>query len=269
MSTRPPPAANHPKGLEVQIIEKETRATAISMGHPLPITRNHPDFPALNVARAWLGEHRASSGQLYNRLREVRGLNYGDYAYIEYFNRPGAQFFPSPNIARRSQLFEIWIRPVAPENAHMSMRIALYELQKLIDRGLTQEQFENTRDYLMKNVYLMTANQNQRLGYALDSWWYDMPEYTEAMRSAYAKLTREDVNKAIKTYLSAKNLHIVAITKDAEGLKNQLVSDAPSSIQYDAPKPELAEEDAVIGNLKLNIKPENVTIVKVDDVFAK
>ncbi|MGZ8868284.1 MAG: M16 family metallopeptidase, partial [Thermoanaerobaculia bacterium] len=258
-----------PNGLELHIVQKETRATAISMGHPIPVTRNHADFAALNVARAWLGEHRASSGQLYNRLREVRGLNYGNYAYIEYFNRPGGQFFPSPNIARRSQIFEIWIRPVVPENAQMSMRIALHELQKLIDNGLTQEQFENTRDYLMKNVYLMTANQSQRLGYGLDSWWYGMGEYTETMRSRYAKLTREEVNGAIKKHLSAKNLHVVIITKDAEGLKNLLAKDELSSIKYDAPKPELAEEDKVIGAYKLSIKPEKVKILPVDEVFAK
>ncbi|HUP48127.1 MAG TPA: pitrilysin family protein [Thermoanaerobaculia bacterium] len=262
-------AAKQPKGLEIEIIQKETRATAISMGHPISVTRNHPDFAALNVARAWLGEHRASSGQLFNRIREVRGLNYGNYAYIEYFNRPGGQFFPSPNIARRSQLFEIWIRPVVPENAQMSMRIALYELRNLIENGLTEEQFRNTRDYLMKNVFLMTANQNQQLGYTLDSWWYGMPEYTETLRSRYAKLTREQVNKAIRKHLSATNLHVVIVTKDAEGLKKQLVADGFSSIKYDAPKPELAGEDEVIGRYKLNVKPENVTIVPVEEVFAE
>jgi len=258
-----------PQGLDVQIVKKETRATAISMGHPIPLTRNAADFAALNVARAWLGEHRASMSHLYDRIRELRGLNYGDYAYIEFFNRPGFQFFPSPNIARRNQIFEIWIRPVVPENAQMATRIALYETQKLIDNGLSQEDFEKSRDYLMKNVYLLTANQNQRLGYALDSWWYGMGDYVEAMRAAYAKLTRDDVNRAIKKYLSAKNLQVVIITKDAEGLRETLLKDAPSSIQYDAPKPELAEEDKVIGSYKLNIKPENIRIVNVDDVFAK
>jgi zinc protease len=262
-------AGDKPEGLELNIVQKETRATAISMGLPLPITREDADFAALNIARAWLGEHRASSGQLYNRLREVRGLNYGDYAYIEHFNRPGGQFFPSPNIGRRTQIFEVWIRPVVPENAQMSMRIALYELQRLIDSGMTQEQFEDTRDYLMKNVYLMTANQNQRLGYALDSWWYGIPEYTEYMRGQYAKLTRDDVNRAIKKYLSAKNLHVVVIAKDAQALRDLLVKDEFSSIKYDAPKPELAEEDKVIGNYKLSIAPEKVRIVNVDDVFAK
>jgi zinc protease len=260
---------NAPQGLQVEIIKKETRATAISMGHPIPVLRNSADFAALNVARAWLGEHRASLSHLYDRIREARGLNYGDYAYIEFFDRPGAQFFPSPNIARRNQLFEIWIRPVVPENAQMAMRIALYETQKMIDNGLSEDDFRNTRDYLMKNVYLLTANQNQRLGYALDSWWFGMGDYVDTMRAAYAKLTRDDVNNAIKKYLSARNLHVVIITKDAEGLRDTLLKDEPSSIKYDAPKPHLADEDKVIGSYKLNLKPENVKIVNVDDVFAK
>ena len=41
------PRARQPKGLEVEVIEKETRATAISLGHPIPVTRAHPDFVAL------------------------------------------------------------------------------------------------------------------------------------------------------------------------------------------------------------------------------
>jgi zinc protease len=158
---------------------------------------------------------------------------------------------------------------VVPENAQMATRIALYETQKMIDDGLSQEDFENTRDYLLKNVYLLTSTQNQRLGYALDSWWFGIGDYVDTMRAAYNKLTRDDVNKAIKKYLSAKNLHVVIVTKDAEGLRDTLLKDEPSSIKYDAPKPELAEEDETIGSYKLNIKPENIRIVKVDDVFAK
>ena len=262
-----PIAGRQPSGLNVEIIQKDTRATAMSLGRPISITRKDPDFAALNVARSWLGEHRSSSSHLYNRIREVRGLNYGDYAYIEYFNRPGGQFFPSPNIGRRSQLFEVWIRPVVPVNTQMALRIALYEVQKLVDNGMSQQDFENTRDYLMKNVYLQTANQNQRLGYALDSWWFGIPEYTEFMRSQYAKLTRDDVNRAIKKYFSAKDLEVVIVTKDGQGLRDQLMADAFSQIQYDAPKPELADEDKVIGAYKLNIA--SIRITPVEEIFAK
>ncbi|HEX5134001.1 MAG TPA: insulinase family protein, partial [Thermoanaerobaculia bacterium] len=144
-------AARTPSGIEVEIIEKDTRATAISFGHPIAVTRSHPDFPALSVARAWLGEHRSSVSHLYNRIRETRGMNYGDYAYIEAFPRGMFQFFPDANVARRGQIFEIWIRPVVPENAHMSLRIAVNELDNLIDNGLSEEDFQAARQYLMKN----------------------------------------------------------------------------------------------------------------------
>ena len=257
-----------PKGIEIEIVEKDTRATAISFGHPIAVTRSHPDFAALWLARAWLGEHRSSVSHLYERIREIRGMNYGDYAYIEAFPRGMFQFFPDPNLGRRAQIFEVWIRPVVPENAHMALRIAVHELRKLIDDGLTAEQFEATRNYLMKNVFLMTATQDEQLGYALDSQWYGQGEFTATMREKLSKLTVADVNRAIKKHLSGRNLSVVMIAKDAKDLRDRLTSDAPSTIKYDASKPkELLDEDQVIGVLKL--QPTSVTITPVDQVFAK
>jgi len=217
------PRGRKPQGLEVEIIEKNTRATTISFGLPLEVNRRHPDFPALWLAKTWLGEHRASSSWLYQRIRELRGMNYGDYAYIEAFPRGMFQFFPNPNLGRQSQIFEIWIRPVAPQNAHFALRVALTELGKLVDNGLSKEQFDATRDYLMKNVFVMTATQDQQLGYALDAQWYGTPEFTRMMRDGLAKLSVDDVNAAIKRHLSARNLSVVFITKDAAGLKEKLI----------------------------------------------
>ncbi|MGE5277327.1 MAG: M16 family metallopeptidase [Acidobacteriota bacterium] len=261
--------ARRPAGMEVEIIEKDTRATAISLGFPISVTRSSPDFAALWLARAWLGEHRSSSSHLYQRIREARGMNYGDYAYIEAFPRGMFEFFPDPNVARRAQIFEIWIRPVLPDNAHLALRIAIAELDKLVRNGLSQEDFERTRDYLMKNVYVMTATQNQQLGYALDSKWYGIGEFTSTMRERLGKLTRDDVNRAIRKHLSAGDLSIVIVTKDAGGLKEKLVTDAFSPIRYDGEKPkELLEEDKVIGARKLGIAAEKVRITPVDQVFA-
>ena len=268
----PPPGvtARRPNGIEVEIIQKDTRATAISFGLPIEVTRSHPDFAALYLARTWLGEHRSSTSHLYQRIREVRGMNYGDYAYVEAF--PGGMFamLPNPGVPRRSQIFEVWIRPVVPVNAQMALRIAIHEVDKLITEGLSQADFEATRGYLMKNVFVMTATQNQQLGYALDSKWYGIPEYTAFMREKLAKLTLADVNSAIRKHFSAKDLSVVIVTKDAKGLADQLIADGFSTITYDAPKPkELLEEDKVIGARKLGIKPENVKITPVDEVFAK
>ena len=61
-------------------------------------------------------------------------MNYGDYAYIEAFPRGMFQFFPDPNVARRAQIFEVWIRPGrARERATWRCSIALHELDKLVD----------------------------------------------------------------------------------------------------------------------------------------
>jgi zinc protease len=258
-----------PSGIEVEILEKATRATAISLGFPIDVTRSHPDYPALNVARAWLGEHRIALGQLYQRMREIRGLNYGDYAYIEAFPRGMFGFFPDPNIARQRQIFEIWIRPVLPANGPMSLRIAIYELEKLVAHGLTKEQFETTRSYLMNNVYVMTARQDQQLGYALDSQWYGIGEFTVFMRRALASLTVDAVNSAITRHLNARNLSVVFITRDAAGLKRELLSDAPPPIKYDGAKPaDLLAEDKLVGALRLNMSADRVTVTPIADVFA-
>src|SRR6185436_14837377 len=113
-----------------------------------------------------------------------------------------------------------------------------------------------------------TATQDQQLGYALDSKWYGIPEYTGYMRSALQKLTRDDVNRAIKKHLSAKHLSVVIITKDAKGLRDALVADGFSAIKYDAEKPaDLLAEDKVIGARKLAIRPEALRIIPVDEVF--
>jgi zinc protease len=150
----------------------------------------------------------------------------------------------------------------------MALRIAIHELDQLARTGLSAKDFEATRNYLMKNVFVMTATQNQQLGYALDSQWYGIPEFTEYMRDALRKLTLADVNRVIRRYVQTRDLRIVMVTKDGAALRDRLLKEAPSAVKYDAPKPELAAEDARIGSLKLGIRPEAVQVVPLDQVFA-
>ena len=123
----------------------------------------------------------------------------------------------------------------------------------------------------MKNVYLMTARQDQQLGYALDSQWYGIGEFTDTMRKALQALTRASTSTPPSGSTSrAQDLSIVIITKDAAGLKQALVSDAFSPIKYDGEKPQaLLDEDKVIGALKLDIAADKVRITPIEEVFAK
>ena len=143
-------------GMQISIIQRETRATAISLGFPIPVNRAHKDFAALALVASYFGQHRSSNSYLYQRLREARGLNYGDYAYVEYFPRGMFQFTPDPNLGRSTQIFQIWIRPVEPQNGHFALRAALYEYDKLVREGLSREAFEATRDFLVKYNNILT-----------------------------------------------------------------------------------------------------------------
>jgi zinc protease len=255
-------------GFEAEIIQKETRATAISFGFPIEVNRKHDDFAALWLVRSYFGEHRSSNSYLYQRIREIRGMNYGDYAYIEYFPRGMFQFHPDPNLGRQQQIFQVWIRPVVPQNAHFAVRVAMFELNKLINEGMSQEDFEATRNYLLKFVNILTKDQDKQLGYAMDSRYYGIDEFTKYISEKLKSLTLADVNRVIKKYLQDKNIKFAFITKEAEDLRDRLVNNTPSPITYDAEKPaELLEEDKIIQEYKLDFKPEKVKIRLVEEVF--
>jgi zinc protease len=262
------PAPKLDKGMKIDIVQRETRATAISLGFPIDVNRADKDYAALALVASYFGQHRSSNSYLYGRLRELRGLNYGDYAYIEYFPRGMFQFEPDPNIARQQQIFQIWIRPVEPNNANFTLRAALYEYDKLVKNGLSKEDFEGTRQFLMKYVNILTQTKDDELGYALDSRYYGVPDFNQYMKENLAKLTLEDVNKAIKKYLSTNQMRVVMITKDAEDLKKQIVENQPGKITYASPKPqEVLDEDKVISVFSIPVKAEDITITPVDKVF--
>lgn len=255
-------------GLKIEIVQRETRSTALSLGFPISVTRAHKDWPALVLVASYFGQHRSSNSYLYQRLREARGLNYGDYAYIEYFPRGMFQFQPDPNLGRKLQIFQIWIRPVEPQNGHFILRAALYEYDKLVRNGMSQEDFDETREFLTKYVNVLTATQDAQLGYALDSRYYKIKDFPTYMREQLAKVTLADVNRVIKQYLKSGAMRLAIVTKDAEGLRQAILSNKPSPITYNAPKPkEITDEDKVIERYKIIVKPADVTILPVDRVF--
>ena len=252
----------------VVIVEKDTRSVAISLGFPIALTRQQPDYAALLVATSYLGQHRMSSGLLYREMREKRGLNYGDYAYIEYFPRGMYLMEPEPNLMRQFQIFQIWVRPVEPTNAKFALRLALYELDKLIQNGISQADFERTREFLTKYVNVLTRTRSAELGYAIDGVYVDQPDYNTYLKEHLAKLTRADVNAAIRRYLRTDRLVIAMVAKNGEALKKELASPDASPMTYNSPKPApVMEEDKTVEKWPLGLRVEDITVVKGETVF--
>jgi zinc protease len=250
------------------IVDKDTRSVAMSLGFPISCTRRNQDYAALLVASSYLGQHRMSGSVLYDEMREKRGLNYGDYSYIEYFPRGMYQMEPSPNLGRQYQIFQIWIRPVQPPTAKFALRLALYELDKLIKDGVPEESFDMTRNFVIKYLSVLMRTQSAQLGFAIDGMYYDNPEFAEKLKLNLAKLTRAEVNRVIRRYLRADQLVIVAVTKNGEELKRQLASDDPSPMTYNSPKPaSITDVDKIVEKWPLHLTADAIKVIPADGVF--
>ncbi len=269
--TNPPVVKPKPiEGIEVLIVEKKgASATAISFGFPIDILRGQKDFYALALANSWFGEHRNSSSHLYQVIREARGLNYGDYSYIEYFPNGGRRQFPPANVARHHQIFEVWIRPVPNEARLFAFRAALRELDRLVNNGLTEDQFKLTQEFLGNYILHYAPTTMLKLGYAIDDLFYGIEgHYLNLFPERIRNLTREQVNQAVKKHLQTKNMKVVFVTSNAEELKQMLVTNQPSPISYHTPKPQsILNEDLEIAAYPLKIPAQKVKIVKVEEMF--
>ncbi|WP_422930587.1 M16 family metallopeptidase [Singulisphaera sp. PoT] len=257
------------KGIEVTIVEKPADATAISLGFPIDVTRKDDDFYALAVANSYLGEHRTFNGKLMQDLRGKRGLNYGDYSYVEDFIQEGMSTFPIPNNPRRQQAFTIWLRPVPRDKAVFALRGALWELDRLVEKGMSPEDFEATRSFLLNYSKLWVQTLSRRLGYAMDGSFYDREDLVTELARRLPTLTVEQVNAAVRRHLNKPGIKVAIVAQEAAALKEALLSGKPSPIVYDTegtPETILAE-DKVIETFPLDNL--NVKVVPVGELFEK
>jgi zinc protease len=270
------PEPEMPGGVKVLLVNKQTSATAISIGFPTTLIRGDDDFYAMMTANSWLGEHRNSFSHLYQVIRETRGMNYGDYSYIEAFPLGYTTQSPPVNVSRRSQIFEIWIRPISetvPGSLHdrslFATRAALRELKKLAENGMSEETFTTARDFLYNYTTKYGSTISRRLAYAMDDEFYGLEKpFLQSIRPGLKGLTLEQVNNAIKTHLQTEKYYLVMVTNDAEGMKQKLLSGEPTFITYNSePSAEIKAEDEEIANFPIPLKEEDITIIDIMDVY--
>lgn len=266
VAIRPAPELS---GRHVTIVEKQTMPTAVSFGFPIEVNRSHPDWVALWLVRSFIGEHRNSNSFLYQRIREARGMNYGNYAYIEYFPAGMYRTQPAANLGRSEQIFQVWLRPLRTNtDAHFATRTAMYELEKVIENGLSEEQFTATKAFLSKYAGLLLKGQDRVLGYKMDSDFYGTEGFVELVKKGLSELTVEQVNAVIKQHLQLDNIEFVFITSDGADMQNRLLNETTSAMTYNSEKPEsLMAEDVIIQDYKLNLKKANVKVVNINEVF--
>jgi zinc protease len=281
--------ANIPNGIEIEIIAKDGAfGSAIFTGAPLGITRSDDEFAALMVANSWMGEHRKTYSRLFQKIRETRSMNYGDYSYIEWYDNGGSYQLPPAGVPRQSNYFSIWIRPVQIAkqlkmqykeladieigHAHFALRMAIREFDLILKNGMADDAFEETRTFLRSYIKLYAQSPGAQLGWLMDSRFYGRTNYLKELDKLLAKLKLEDVNEAIKKHWQTENINITIITdvSEAEPLAKSLRENIESPMSYSnlvksgLPEDVLAEDNEV-AKYKLNMK--SVKIVKSENTF--
>jgi zinc protease len=240
------------------------------------------------VANSWLGEHRKSYSRLYQKIREQRSMNYGDYTYIEWYNNGGGNMLPRPGYPRSSNYFSIWLRPVQtakglkgqyPElkdieigHAHFAIRMALREMSQMITNGMNKEDFELTRTFLRSYMKLYAQTPEQQLGYLLDSKFYGRKDWLKEADALLANLTMEQVNAAMKKYWQTNNMFIAIITDKTEAvplarsLRDNLASPMSySNVLKGVLTPEIFNEDKLVENYVMKVS--NINIIDSNTTF--
>jgi zinc protease len=284
-----PGKGRQPNSFEVEIVAKDNAlGSAIFAGFPMDLTRANDDFAALMVANSWLGEHRKSYSRLYQKIREQRSMNYGDYTYIEWYNNGGGNMLPRPGFPRSSNYFSIWLRPVQtakglkgqyPElkdieigHAHFAIRMALREMGQMITTGMNKEDFELTRTFLRSYMKLYAQTPEQQLGYLLDSKFYGRKDWLKEADVLLGNLTVEQVNTAMAKYWQTKNMFIAIITDKlgavplARSLRDNL--DSPmsySNVLKGVLTPEILNEDKLVQNYVMKVS--NINIIDSNTTF--
>ena len=252
------------------IVKGPFDATGVHIGAPLPINRGSRDFPDMYLAAQAFGKHRSFVGRLMKSVREVRGLNYGTYAYVENFPGGGTRLTEPTQVARTDQAFTLWARPTPHENGCFLLRQTYRELVNLATDGLSKAEFDLTQSHLIGNAPLLATGLERRLGYAIDSDFYGIKgDYLVSLQSRAKAAKLAQVNELLHKYLHPKKMAIVVVTRDPEAFKKQIMGER-CDIHYGngvEKPPEVLAEDKIIATYPLGLKDENIHIVTSESIF--
>ena len=255
-------------GRKVLLIEKEKRAqTQFRIGHPHDLTRHSTDYFPMLVANANLGKHRESIGRLYKTVRMDRGLCYGAYSYIEHFEQFGWSKLANPNCPRKTQYFSMWTYPKCA-NAKFGMKLCLKEMTDLATNGIPEDKLEFIKAFEKNQFPFQIETPQRQLSHRLAEQFYGTYGFLDNFESEVESVTKEKIDRAVKTYLSPENVAIVALVSDGEKFIKELLSDQ-TTLEYpsQADPTLLKDEDDQIKAFELNLKEEDFEIVKASELF--
>jgi zinc protease len=180
-----------------QEINTPDKANAVySAGMLLPISDEHPDYPALVLGNFILGAGSLSS-RLGDRVRQKEGLSYG----------VGSNFVAAAQDDRANLMLGASCQP---QNVAKLETVMKEELDRLLAKGVTAVEVENAKKGLLQQQQVARSS-DQALASMLSSQLFEGRTMAreDELEKKIAALTPEAVSAALKKHIDPKRLVIV------------------------------------------------------------
>ena len=199
---RPVPEAQFAGLGKVDVVPLDVPQSTIRFGRPA-LKRDDPDFIASIVAAHVLGGSGNMTSRLFREVREKRGLAYTVFGNLYALDHGG--FYYGGTTTKN-------------ERARESFDVASAEVRDVALNGLTQEELEKGKTYLIGS-YPLRFDTNakiatQLLGLKMDGFG---PDYVENRNAMIAAVTLDDMKRVAKHLLETQNLIVTIVGKPALG----------------------------------------------------
>ena len=206
----PLPRPAQPRGIDVTLVESPADTMAIAFGFPLNVSPRDDDFLALAVADACLRE------RLHALPTTLEDSPFGNSSWHEFVAAGPARAL-SPDDPRRQPAFVI-VQRASPPDAALALRGALRELDRLVREGLTGPEIDAARDALLNAARVSGRTIARQLALAMDAALLGRDDPATDLARRLPKLSASQVNAAIRRHLSAQDVRVVIVTRDAAAL---------------------------------------------------
>lgn len=189
-------------------VEVETRTpstdrvetTAADQGHlyvgHLTVPRGHEDLAALELLAVVLGAGSGLHGRIPQRIREEQGLAYTAQANTV----SGASRIPGRLVVYLG---------TSPENLEQAESSVRRELRRLVDDGVTAEEIESARAYLLGREPFRLETSRQWGDLLAQSTYFETPWDDPAWRRRRLEaVTADDVHAAVRSHVHPDRLHV-------------------------------------------------------------
>ena len=184
-------------GGETDIETPDKKNAVYYAGLTVPVSQEHPDYPALLIGNYILGSSGLSS-RLGDRVRQQEGLSYGV--------RSGLSVRPKDDYA-------LWTVSAItnPQNVPKLKAVIREEVDRWLADGVTEEEVEAAKTSYLQKRRVARASDAGLAGTLANQLFNDRTmQFTADIEGRVASLTAAEVNDALREHLDADDLVIAA-----------------------------------------------------------